>query len=114
MAMVAAALVPIAPSGLVYFVAGASHIRFRDFLLGSAIGMIPGVAVLSPLGSPIGSAEVPNPYRKGLKTKPAIKAFVYWHGTLVTSFGPALFWADTTPISFAAYKRMGADPYFGP
>jgi hypothetical protein len=49
-----------------------------------------------------------------LKTKPAIKAFVYWHGTLVTSFGPALFWADTTPISFAAYKRMGADPYFGP
>jgi beta-mannanase len=49
-----------------------------------------------------------------LKTAPAIKAFVYWHGILVTQFGPALFWADSTPISLAAYSKMGADPYFNP
>jgi len=41
--MVVVRLVPIAPFTLVNVVAGASHIRFRDFVLGSLIGMAPGV-----------------------------------------------------------------------
>ena len=36
-------LMPVAPFSLVNLVAGASHIRLRDFLLGSAIGMAPGI-----------------------------------------------------------------------
>lgn len=36
-------LVPVAPYSVVNAVAGAIHIRFRDFLLGSLIGRLPGV-----------------------------------------------------------------------
>ncbi len=48
-ATIVAALLPIAPSGVVYFAAGASHIRFRDFLLGTAVGIVPGVAAVTLL-----------------------------------------------------------------
>jgi phospholipase D1/2 len=37
-------LLPIAPFSVVNVVVGASHIRLRDFLLGTAIGMAPGIA----------------------------------------------------------------------
>lgn len=36
-------LMPVAPFSLVNLIAGASHIGLRDFLLGSAIGMAPGI-----------------------------------------------------------------------
>ena len=36
-------LLPIAPFTIVNLVAGASHIRLRDFLIGSTLGMVPGI-----------------------------------------------------------------------
>ncbi len=39
-------LLPIAPFAIVNMFAGATHIRFRDFVLGSFIGMLPGVVIL--------------------------------------------------------------------
>ncbi len=36
-------IVPVAPFTVVNLVAGASHIRFRDFLVGSFLGLTPGV-----------------------------------------------------------------------
>jgi uncharacterized membrane protein YdjX (TVP38/TMEM64 family) len=39
--------VPVGPFSVVNIVAGASHIRWRDFLLGTVIGLIPGVTVAS-------------------------------------------------------------------
>jgi phosphatidylserine/phosphatidylglycerophosphate/cardiolipin synthase-like enzyme/uncharacterized membrane protein YdjX (TVP38/TMEM64 family) len=42
-------LVPIAPFTLINLVAGASHIRFRDYLLGTLCGMAPGIAGLTLL-----------------------------------------------------------------
>jgi uncharacterized membrane protein YdjX (TVP38/TMEM64 family) len=47
-------LLPIAPFGVVNLVAGASEIRFRDFLLGSLIGMGPGVALMTLFGDRLG------------------------------------------------------------
>jgi uncharacterized membrane protein YdjX (TVP38/TMEM64 family) len=46
LAIVAVRLVPIAPFAIVNMIAGASHIRLRDFLLGTAIGMTPGTLML--------------------------------------------------------------------
>lgn len=43
LAMVVMRLLPIAPYSIVNVVAGASHIGWRDFLLGTAIGLLPGV-----------------------------------------------------------------------
>ncbi|MGG1948433.1 VTT domain-containing protein [Trinickia sp. NRRL B-1857] len=38
-------LLPIAPFTIVNLVAGASHIRLRDFLIGSTLGMVPGIVL---------------------------------------------------------------------
>ena len=43
-AVVIVRIVPIAPFTVVNVVAGASHISFRDFVLGTIIGMTPGIA----------------------------------------------------------------------
>lgn len=36
-------IVPVAPFSIINLVAGASHIRFRDFLWGTVLGMTPGI-----------------------------------------------------------------------
>ncbi|HEX7043765.1 MAG TPA: VTT domain-containing protein, partial [Burkholderiales bacterium] len=40
-------VVPVAPFSVVNLVAGASHIGFRDFLLGTLFGMTPGIALIA-------------------------------------------------------------------
>lgn len=46
-------IVPVAPFTAVNVVAGASHVSFRDFVFGTLIGMTPGIALMSALGSSI-------------------------------------------------------------
>ena len=55
LAVAAVRLVPIAPFTLVNLVAGASKIRFSDYLLGTIIGMAPGLILMSALGVQIWS-----------------------------------------------------------
>ncbi|RQS28900.1 hypothetical protein DIE03_17620 [Burkholderia sp. Bp8992] len=45
LAMAVLRLLPIAPFAVVNLVAGASHIGLRDFLVGTAIGMLPGIVL---------------------------------------------------------------------
>jgi len=40
-------MLPIAPFSIVNVVAGASHIRWSDFLLGTVIGLVPGVVTMT-------------------------------------------------------------------
>ena len=47
LAMVVLRLLPLAPFTVVNLVAGASHIRLRDFLLGTLLGMAPGIAIMT-------------------------------------------------------------------
>lgn len=53
-AMALIRLLPIAPFSLVNLVAGVSEIRLRDFILGSAIGLAPGVALMTLFGDRLG------------------------------------------------------------
>jgi len=39
--------IPVAPFSLVNLIAGASHIRLKDYLLGTAAGMLPGILVIT-------------------------------------------------------------------
>ena len=41
---------PVAPFSLVNMVAGASHMRFWDYFIGSAIGLIPGLLIIILFG----------------------------------------------------------------
>jgi phospholipase D1/2 len=54
-AVAATRLVPIAPFTLVNIAAGASKVRFADYLIGTAIGMAPGITTMSALGYQIWS-----------------------------------------------------------
>ncbi|HJV52959.1 MAG TPA: VTT domain-containing protein [Noviherbaspirillum sp.] len=45
LAMVVVRILPVAPFSVVNVVAGASHIRFRDYLIGTALGMAPGITL---------------------------------------------------------------------
>ncbi len=47
LAVIAVRLVPVAPFAVINMVAGASHIRLRDLLLGTAIGMLPATLVMA-------------------------------------------------------------------
>ena len=40
-------IIPVAPFTVINLIAGASHIRFRDFAIGSAIGLLPGIVGMS-------------------------------------------------------------------
>jgi phosphatidylserine/phosphatidylglycerophosphate/cardiolipin synthase-like enzyme/uncharacterized membrane protein YdjX (TVP38/TMEM64 family) len=39
--------IPVAPFSLVNLIAGASHIKLKDYLLGTAAGMLPGILVIT-------------------------------------------------------------------
>ena len=47
LAAAALRLVPVAPFAIVNMIAGTSHIRLRDFLIGSSLGMMPGTLVFA-------------------------------------------------------------------
>lgn len=47
LAMLAVRVVPVAPFTVVNVVAGASRIRWRDFLLGTLLGMLPGILAIT-------------------------------------------------------------------
>jgi len=49
-AVTAVRLVPLAPFAVVNAVAGAIHLRFRDFMIGSALGILPGTLVATVFG----------------------------------------------------------------
>lgn len=46
-------ILPVAPFTVINCAAGASHIRFRDFLLGTVIGMAPGILAMTALADRI-------------------------------------------------------------
>jgi len=46
LAMLTVRVLPVAPFTLVNLVAGASHLRARDFVLGTLLGMAPGIAAI--------------------------------------------------------------------
>lgn len=48
-------LLPLAPFTLTNMLAGAFHLRFRDYLIGSALGIVPGLAAVTLLGSQLGA-----------------------------------------------------------
>jgi len=56
LAMLTVRLIPVAPFTVVNLVAGASHIRFRDFLLGTVFGMVPGAMAITVFSDRLAAA----------------------------------------------------------
>ncbi|RAW07509.1 phospholipase [Halomonas elongata] len=47
-------LLPLAPFTLTNMMAGAFHLRFRDYMIGSTLGIVPGLVGVTLLGSQLG------------------------------------------------------------
>jgi phosphatidylserine/phosphatidylglycerophosphate/cardiolipin synthase-like enzyme/uncharacterized membrane protein YdjX (TVP38/TMEM64 family) len=55
-------MLPIAPFTVINLVAGASHIRFTDYMAGTLLGMGPGILIMTLLGHQIGAVlDDPSP-----------------------------------------------------
>ncbi|WP_342452481.1 VTT domain-containing protein [Pararoseomonas baculiformis] len=60
-------LLPVAPFTLVNLVAGAMRIRFLDYMVGTALGLLPGIALLSLAGESLSRIlENPTPRNIGI------------------------------------------------
>ena len=75
MAITVIRLLPIAPFSIVNAVIGASHIRLRDFIIGTAIGMAPGIAITVIFVDRV-TAAVTDPGRRTFVALAAVVAFV--------------------------------------
>jgi uncharacterized membrane protein YdjX (TVP38/TMEM64 family) len=53
LSVIAIRMIPIAPFAIVNMIAGSTHIRLGDFIIGSLLGMIPGGLVIALLGDQI-------------------------------------------------------------
>lgn len=47
MAIITVRLIPVAPFTLINMLAGASHIKLRDFVIGTVIGLLPGIIMIT-------------------------------------------------------------------
>ncbi len=52
--MITVRIVPVAPFTVINIVAGASHIKFRDYFWGTLLGMFPGILALAAAGEGLG------------------------------------------------------------
>jgi len=60
-------LLPLAPFTLVNMAAGASHVRFRDFALGTVLGMSPGIVTITLFSGQVGEVmRAPDPFNIGV------------------------------------------------
>ncbi|WP_447955965.1 TVP38/TMEM64 family protein [Vreelandella sp. EE7] len=48
-------VIPLAPFTLTNMLAGAFHLRFRDYMIGSTLGLVPSLAIIILLGSQLGA-----------------------------------------------------------
>ena len=60
-------LIPVAPFVIVNLVAGISHVRLRDFVIGSVIGLLPGTVALALITEGVlRAADQPSAYHLSL------------------------------------------------
>ncbi len=67
LAVVTVRIIPVAPFALINLVAGASHIKTRDFILGTVLGMLPGILGITVFAdSLLKTVKDPEPAQIGL------------------------------------------------
>ena len=101
LAMLFVRIVPVAPFSIINLVAGASHLGFRDFLIGTILGLAPGTILISFFVDRIVAAvRNPGPVTFALL---ALVAGVAIAGTLAVR--ARLKWSDAADASDQAAPR---------
>lgn len=92
-------VIPVAPYSIINLLAGASHIVFRDFMLGTIIGMFPGIFAITVFTESL----------KHFILEPNIVNVAILVGTLILVFG-ILIWL-TRIAKKASAKPAGEKPH---
>lgn len=74
--MITLRLLPLAPYTVVNLVSGASHIKLREYTIGTTIGMFPAVLVMTLLGTQLQNT-LHNPAPKNLLVLSAITVLIF-------------------------------------
>jgi uncharacterized membrane protein YdjX (TVP38/TMEM64 family) len=93
-------IVPVAPFSIINLVAGASHIRFRDFLWGTIFGMTPGILGVTLLTDRI-RASLSSPDWQTLVSLVLVAIVVFVAGYLLAKhlLSAAQHGQDSTPTN---------------
>ncbi len=73
---------PVAPFTIVNMVAGASHIKLKDFMLGTALGMLPGIVAITVFADRV-VAAVKNPHWTNIAVAGGIALVLAMGGWLI-------------------------------
>jgi len=79
--MFALRLLPLIPYGLVNFAAGLTSIKFKDYLLGTILGTVPGILPFVMMGSGLNSVKDGNvvPFLSGLGLIGVLVGLATWY-----------------------------------
>ena len=67
LAVITVRIIPVAPFAVINLVAGASHIKARDFIIGTVLGMLPGILGITVFAdSLVRTVKEPDPAQIGL------------------------------------------------
>jgi uncharacterized membrane protein YdjX (TVP38/TMEM64 family) len=67
LAVITVRIIPVAPFAVINLVAGASHIKARDFIIGTVLGMLPGILGITVFAdSLVRTVQEPDPAQIGL------------------------------------------------
>ena len=83
--MVLVRIVPVAPFTIINLVAGASHIRMRDFFWGTLFGLIPGITAIALLTDRV-QATLQDPQPSTVMILIAISAVIITIGYMLSRY----------------------------
>ena len=115
LSIAAVRIVPVAPFAVVNLVAGSSHIRLRDFLLGTLLGMAPGTLALALAAETVvRAAQHPSATGIAFATAGVLLAHARHAGSEPTprarapgaASAPAQ-WCDVSALRFATWNVHG-------
>jgi uncharacterized membrane protein YdjX (TVP38/TMEM64 family) len=89
-------VVPVAPFMVVNMIAGAAHIRLRDFVLGTCLGMFPGLLVMSVFGDQL----------EDIIREPKVETFVVLIG-LITLIVLLTVWVRRRFLNLNSFAATG-------
>jgi len=76
LAVLAVRILPVAPFTLINVVAGASHVGFRDYLIGTVLGVLPGIVAMTVLGDRLWSFVTEPTLESSLALATLVLAFI--------------------------------------
>lgn len=107
-------ILPIAPFSMVNLVAGSTTLSFRDFILGSALGLSPGILVTATIVNRLEEVvRKPSPLAVALLALLIAGGWAFaWYlsGRLLTKRPPARFATGDPPAAAPGAPRKGTSP----